>query len=164
MTPRSLVVCLGNDLVGDDGAGLAVHDRLASRPLPAGARLARLGLGGLALLELMDGEDLMVVVDAVALGGAVGTLHVREGERLPGAARPAVSAHGIGVTEALEVARLLEPSRVPRRVVLVGIEGRRFDELGTGLTPVVAEAVPAAAATVEALLREANPWRETPWT
>lgn len=164
MTPRSLVVCLGNDLVGDDGAGLAVHDRLAGQALPAGVRLARLGLGGLALLDLMDGEDLMVVVDAVALGGEAGTLHVQEGERLPGSGRPAVSAHGIGIAEALEVGRLLQPLRVPRRVVLVGIEGRRFDELGTGLTPGVAAAVPTATAVVEALLREAGPGRETRWT
>lgn len=156
MSPRSLIVCLGNELVGDDGAGLAVHDALAGRSLPEDVRLVRMGLGGLELLRELDGEELLVVVDAVALGGPPGTIHVREGASLPGAARAAVSAHGIGTAEALAVGRLLEPDRVPRRVVLVGIEGRRFDELGTGLTPDVASAVRTAAAAVESMARETS--------
>lgn len=152
MTPRALVVCLGNDLVGDDGAGPAVHAGLRSRHLAAGVRLVQLGLGGIALLDLLEGEELLVVVDAVALGSPPGTLHVREGAELPGAGRAAVSAHGVGVAEALAVCRRLAAERAPRRTVLVGIEGRCFDRLGAGLTPAVAAAVPGAVAAVETLL------------
>lgn len=143
---RALIACVGNDLVADDGAGCAVYDLLEASSLPDGIRLLRVGVMGVALLDELEGEDLLVVVDAVQLGGAAGTLHVLEWEDLP-AAGQAVTGHGIGVREVLQVGRLLYPDRMPRRVVLVGIEGLCFDGLGEPLTEAVAAAVAPAAAT-----------------
>ncbi|MHB9114347.1 MAG: hydrogenase maturation protease [Thermoleophilia bacterium] len=149
MSARALIACVGNDLVADDAAGCAVCDLLEESPLPEGIRLLRVGVMGVALLDELQGEELLVVVDAVQLGGAAGTVHVLEWEALP-AAGQAVTGHGIGVREALEVGRLLYPERMPRRVVLVGIEGRCFDGLGEPLTDAVAAAVgPGAAPALE---------------
>lgn len=149
MSAGALIACVGNDLVADDGAGCAVCDLLEGAPLPAGVRLLRVGVMSVALLDELEGEDLLVVVDAVQLGGPAGTLHVLEWEELPVAGQ-AVTGHGIGVREALQVGRLLYPERMPGRVVLVGIEGRCFDGLGEPLTDAVAAAVaPAAAAALE---------------
>jgi hydrogenase maturation protease len=141
-------VAIGNDLVADDGAGPAVYDLLAAAPLPAGVRLLHMGLGGIALLDELEGEETLVVVDAVMLGDEPGTVHVIEWAELPEAGQ-AVTGHGIGVREAIAVGRRLFPERMPRRVFLVGIEGRRFDGLGEPLTPAVAAAIrPAAAAAM----------------
>ena len=71
----SLVVCIGNELVADDAVGFEVHARLEQR-LPRGVKLEYCSVGGIALLDLLDGtEECMVVVDAMCLGAAVGTLH-----------------------------------------------------------------------------------------
>jgi hydrogenase maturation protease len=148
----ALVVCLGNDLVADDGAGCAVFERLNASELPVGTRLVRLGLGGLALLEYLQTDSLLVVVDAVQLGAKVGTVHVMGWEDLPRAVGAAVSSHGIGIREALDVAGILQPETMPLRVVLVGIEGACFDQLGGPLTPQVAIAVEEAALRVLSLL------------
>jgi hydrogenase maturation protease len=74
---RALIVCIGNDLVGDDAVGYEVYQLLRRRPLPPSTRPGLFwALGGLALIDEMAGEELLVVVDAVNLGGAPGALHV----------------------------------------------------------------------------------------
>lgn len=150
---RALVVCIGNSLVADDAAGGEVHRALASAELPPGVTLRWLATGGMNLVDELAGEDLLIVVDAVQLGAAPGTVHVKRWTDLP-APDGAVSAHGIGVREAVEVTRLLFPERAPRDALLVGIEGRQFDRLGEPMSPQVADAIPRAVAQVLALLAD----------
>lgn len=147
---RTLVVCVGNSLVGDDAAGCAVHQRLAAAPLPDGLRLCLLGVGGLRLLDELQGEDVLIAVDAVQLGAPAGTVHVLPWEALPSAGA-AVTGHGVGLRETIEVGRRLYPEAMPGRAFLVGVEGRIFDELGAGLGPEVAASIGPAAAAVLAL-------------
>ncbi len=138
---RALVVCVGNSLVGDDAAGCAVYELLSREPLPKGAKLQLLGVGGISLLDCLDGESIMIVVDAVQLGGSPGTLHVIDWDDLPQAAAGAVSAHGVGLREAIALGRMLSPGAMPRKVLLIGIEGVSFDTIGSPMTPEVANAV-----------------------
>lgn len=137
-----LIACIGNDLVGDDGLGTAVYSALQSRALPEGVRLVNLGLGGLDLLEIMQGEELLLVVDGLQLGGPVGEVHCLAPESLePAPGRP-VSGHGIGLQEALKMGETLYPERMVKKALLLGIEGYCFDQLGQGLSPEVAGALP----------------------
>ena len=152
MTERILVVCAGNRLVADDGAGPAVFDRLSHSVLPPGVRLEEVGCIGIGLVDNLRGQQLLVVIDAVAFGSAPGTVHVLEWEALPRACRAAISVHGLHLRESIDVARRLDPANAPHRVVLVGIEGRCFDQLGTGLSPEVAAAVEEAVQTALALV------------
>lgn len=155
-TGRALVICIGNQLVADDGVGWVMYQRLLEGCLPVNVRLVFLGLGGLDLLEEIDGEEVLVVVDGVQLGATPGTVHQLGWEQLPGAAPRPVSGHGIGVREAISVGRLLYPEKVPKEIFLVGVEGKCFDQLGQGLTDEVARAVPQAVATVIALVQGCN--------
>ena len=152
MMSSALVVCIGNDLVADDGVGKAVYKELELSRLPSGTRLSYLGLGGIDLLEELNGEDRLVVVDAVQLGSAPGTVHILDWAGLPYMEPRPVSGHGIGIREAIEVGRRLYPERAPQHIHLVGIEGKCFDQLGQGLTSEVEAAVPAAVAAVLLLL------------
>lgn len=150
------MVCIGNSLVADDAAGGEVHRALAQTALPPGVTLRWLATGGMNLVDELDAEDLLVVVDAVQLGATPGTVHVMRWSELPTPER-AVSAHGIGVREAVEVTRRLFPERAPRDAIVVGIEGRQFDRLGEPLSPEVADAIPRAVAQVLTLLAHEAP-------
>jgi len=152
-----LIVCIGNELVADDGVGWAVYNHLRDSGLPENIRLVFLGLGGIDLLEEIDGEELLVVVDGVQLGEAPGTIHRLGWEELPGTPRRPVSGHGIGIREAISVGRKLFPERVPKEIFLVGVEGKCFNQLGMGLTDEVAMAVPEAVAAVLALVLGRHP-------
>ncbi len=149
---RGLVICIGNELVADDGVGHAVYAGLQESRLPDNVALKFLGLGGMDLLEEIDGEDCLVVVDSVQFGQRPGTVHLLDWEHLPRMELRPVSGHGIGICEAIAVGRRLYPERVPKAIFLVGIEGKCFDQLGVGLSREVAEAVPAAVERVCSLL------------
>jgi hydrogenase maturation protease len=156
---RVVVVCVGNALVGDDAAGCTVYDRLAARSAPPWLRLELLGVGGLALLDLLRGEEALVTVDAVQLGAPPGTVHVLPWRALPPAGA-AVTSHGIGLREAIEVGRRLFPERMPHLAWLVGIEGRSFDTVGEGCTPEVAAALDRATEATLELARALHEGRE----
>ncbi|KJS03804.1 MAG: hypothetical protein VR65_00330 [Desulfobulbaceae bacterium BRH_c16a] len=151
-----MIVCIGNELVADDGVGCAVYERLREMTLPDRVRLSFLGLGGIDLLEEFAGEELLVVVDAVQFGGAPGTIHQLGWDQLPAIRPRPVSGHGIGIREAIAVGKKLYPERVPEKIYLVGIEGSCFNQLGIGLTAEVARAVPEAVAAVVSLLNTAT--------
>lgn len=148
---RSLIVGFGNELRGDDGAGLAVVRRLAERGLPAGVRAAEVGIGGVALVhELMAGCDRLVIVDAVRRGGAPGTVYVltptlpdlgEEGARAEHAAL--ADAHFAEPYRALVLAKALGVA--PRDISVVGIEPGETEELRESLTAPVGRAIALAA-------------------
>lgn len=153
MNLRALIVCIGNELVADDGVGCAVYEQLRERVLPDHVRVAFLGLGGLDLLEEIAGEELLIVVDGVQLGGPPGMIHCLGWDQLPAMQPRPVSGHGIGIREAIVVGKTLYPERVPEKIYLIGIEGSCFNQLGVGLSDEVARAVPEAVDVVLSLLR-----------
>jgi hydrogenase maturation protease len=142
----TLVVCIGNELVADDAIGYEVYNRLSAMDLPAGTRLEFVGVGGLALLDHLRGDErAMIVVDAVQLGAPAGTLHCLPWNRLPSFRNAAISAHGIGLKDAIEVGAILYPEKIPSIVLLVGIEGRCFNRMRDAMTPATAAAADEAA-------------------
>lgn len=140
-----VVVAVGNAFRRDDGAGLAVAERLRDR-LPPAARLVECEQEPSRLVDAWEGADVALVVDAVASGAAPGTLHRFDASERPLPERLfRSSTHSFGIGEAIELARAL--GRLPDSVVVYGIEGAAF-EAGEGLTPPVADAVERAAAAV----------------
>lgn len=150
----ALVVGLGSPERGDDAVGTAVARAVAALALPGVEVVEHEDPTG--LVELWSGRDPVVVVDAVWSGAAPGTLHVLvTGALHPPLAEPAWArtgrggTHAFGLAAAIELARVLR--RLPRSVVLVGVQAEAFEH-GTPLTPDVAAAVPAAVeAVVEAI-------------
>lgn len=149
----TLVCCVGNELVADDGVGCAVYQQLQALSLPDSTSLAYLGVGGLDLLDWLTGEErALIVVDAVHFGAPPGTVHCLDWRELPTAQGVAVSAHALGLRETIEVGQVVCPEKLPATIMLVGIEGRCFNQLGGAMTPATAAAVPGAAARVQELL------------
>lgn len=145
-------VCLGSPFRGDDGVGPAVSERLRA----AGAIVLDCADEPTRLLELWDGFDTVVVVDAVRSGAPPGTFH-----RVDAAGGPLprdlglASTHAMGIADALELGRAL--GRAPRRVVVVGVEGASF-EMGEEMSPAVAAALdPLVRAALEELERKEEP-------
>lgn len=106
------------------------------------------GTQGRALAGHLGGRRALVVLDAVRLGAAPGTVHVLRDPL--GAAPPrGGSAHESNVGDLLAAACLL--GELPQAVVLVGIEPALV-QTGLGLSAKVAAAVPAAARAAQAEL------------
>jgi hydrogenase maturation protease len=94
---------------------------------------------GLGLMASWAGSDDVILIDAVVTGAAAGAIAVWDGTLGPMAfVTRGRTTHAFGVAEAVELARVL--GRLPRRLSIYGIEGRRFD-LGCAPCAEVAEAV-----------------------
>jgi hydrogenase maturation protease len=144
---HTLVVCIGNELVADDAVGHEIFSRLQALDLPEGTRLEYAGVGGIALLDSLTGrERTMIVVDAVQFGAPAGTIHCLPWEEVPSCDNSAISAHGIGLKETINVGKLLYPERLPDKITLVGIEGRCFNQMKEFMTPATAQAIDKAVA------------------
>jgi len=142
-----LILCLGNPLRRDDAVALHVARALEAAP-PPGAEVRVSARAGLYLLDDMEGFDRVVVVDAVRTGQhPVGEVHGLALEELHGPGGP--SPHAIGLPSALALARAAG-APVPGQVRLVLVEVETLDQVGEGLGPAVAAAVPAAVAEVRA--------------
>jgi len=134
-------------LIADDAVGFEIYRRLAG----CSARLEFCSVGGIDLLPLLDGESDMIVVDAVQFGTAPGTIHVIPWDSLPRSSS-AISAHGLGLRETIEIGALLYPQAMPERITLVGIEGRCFNLTREYMTSEVFDAIGRAVTTIEDLI------------
>lgn len=146
-TGNQLVVCIGNELVADDAVGFEVFSRLSG----LGAKLAYCSVGGVDILPLLNAEAHLVVVDAVQFGAPPGTVHCIAWDDLP-ANGAAISAHGLGLRETVEIGRLLYPERIPQRITLVGIEGRCFNRPRQFMTKEVSGAIDPAVSLIKGLV------------
>ena len=143
--PRTLVVGLGNPLLGDDGVGWRVVDlveaRLAERSgqdgresvAPPCFELDRLAVGGLALMERLVGYERAILVDAIATGvDEPGTVRVAPlAEVVTRAASHLNSAHDAPLTTALDAGRSLGAD-LPSSISVVTDRGRAARHLRRG--------------------------------
>jgi hydrogenase maturation protease len=145
---RVLVAGVGNVFFGDDGFGVAVAQRLATRALPPGVSVADIGIRGVHLaFELLDGYDLVVLVDAMPMGEPPGTLSVLEARADDAPVAP--DAHGLDPRTVLALLGSLGGS--VGRILVVGCEPATVAP-GMGLSAPVAAAVDTAVDLVERLV------------
>lgn len=138
MSAGRLILGVGNRHRGDDAAGLLVLDRLRGLA-PEGVRLETVEGAALELCAHWSADDHVVLVDAVRSGDSAGRILRFDALLGPLPAESfSVSTHSLGVVEGIELARVM--GRMPRRLVVYGIEGEQF-EAGADVTPAVAAAV-----------------------
>ncbi len=150
-TPASakLVIGIGNEFRGDDGAGLLVARRLRG-VTGSGTKVAESSGEATELMSLWTGAELVVLVDAVHSGSAPGRIFrfVIPGDMIPKALFPGHSTHAFGVMEGIELAKTL--GSLPPQVIVYGIEGATF-EAGAAISPEVEE---AAVEVAERIVRD----------
>lgn len=123
------VLGIGNILLRDEGVGVHAVERLQQRfCLPEYVQVVDGGTAGMELIDYLSGADLLVIVDAVHMGRAPGSLVRLAGEELPAFFRTRISPHQLGLAELLATLRVL--GEEPKQSVLIGVEPLRLD---TGL-------------------------------
>ena len=149
----ALVVGIGNRSRGDDAVGPEVAEHVAALGVPGVEVVVH--DEPLALVEHLGLHDEVVVVDAVGPHGEPGRVHVVHVGSAPlRGDSPVLGSHGLGVAEAVELARTLD--RLPRRLTIVGVEGASFD-LGAPMSEQVRTRVDEAARIVVGVLSAVAP-------
>ncbi len=91
---RTVVIGLGNPLMGDDGLGLAALARLPEEwELPPEIELVDGGTWGMNLLPVIEDAERVLLVDAIDVGATGGTEVQIPRERLPRYLATKISPH-----------------------------------------------------------------------
>lgn len=156
----TLVLCLGNDVLRDDGVGWRVAAELdRSGTLPDDVDVRRSAVAGFYLLDELTGYDTAVVVDAVKTGQhPPGTVLSFPFEDLRAEGGP--SPHAVGLPTVMKLGRQ-SGVPLPNRVHIVAVEVADMETVTEGLTPLVDAAVPVAAEAVRTALRRLQPAETT---
>jgi hydrogenase maturation protease len=128
-----VVIGVGNPTRGDDAAGIEVAKRMRN------TKAYQQSSGSYQMMELWDGADEVIVVDAARSGAPPGTIHrIDPAKQTLHEGMLATSTHSVGVASTIEMARVL--GRLPDRMTVYGIEVSDFNQ-GVGLSPEVEMAV-----------------------
>ena len=153
--PRTVVIGLGNPLMGDDGVGLAALARLRDDWRLDGVELVDGATWGLSLLPVIEDAERLVLVDAIAAHGEPGDIIELSRERLPIYLSRKLSPHQVDLKDALALAEWR--GRLPSDVVAIGVQPGRV-ELGTELSDAVQ---PQLGRLVRTVVEQLERWGHT---
>lgn len=147
---KTIVIGVGNEYRGDDGAGRLVARRLSGR-VPVGVEVLEASGESATLMEYWKGFERAFLIDAAESRQPPGTIQrIAAHEQMMPRDLFHCSTHAFSLAEAVELARALD--QLPNEVIVYGIEGRWF-ESGAKLTPEVDAAI---ATTADRILKELN--------
>ena len=92
---------IGNYLMGDEGVGVHVAQRLAREVLPEGVDVLDGGTGGFFLMEYFENYPVVILIDATLDDRPTGTIRVIE-PRFASDFPRAMSTHDIGLRDLVE--------------------------------------------------------------
>jgi hydrogenase maturation protease len=140
---KTLVVGLGNPILGDDGVGWVVAEGVRKH-LPPGlpVDVDCLSLGGISLMERLIGYQRAILIDAFKSEEQEGSIIVSKLEELPNySAFHLTSAHDMSLQNAMEMGRRLGAD-LPVEITVVGVSASHVYDFSEELSPPVQEAVP----------------------
>ncbi len=148
---RTLVIGLGNPILGDDGVGWRVAEALKESQ-PA-VEIDCLALGGLSLMERLVGYNRVIIIDSIQThGGVTGQVYTFPLDDLPDlSAGHTTAVHDTSLPTALKLGRAMG-AILPEDVMIVAIEADRVFDFTEQLTPDVEAAIPVATKAVMKLL------------
>ena len=154
---KTLVLGLGNILLGDEGVGVRVVERLQELyEFPQEVQVLDGGTLALDLLPYVEEADRLLVIDALEMGAEPGAMARLEGGEVPAFLSVKLSPHQMGLADLLAAARLRD--LFPKQLVLWGVQPA---ELKPGLmlsSPVAAQ----VDVLVDRVLAELSQWEIEP--
>lgn len=157
----TLLIGLGNPILGDDGVGWRIVEQVELRfnasnfngDKPKEITCEYLSLGGLSLMERMEGHITAIVVDSIQTKTKPnGTIYSLPLSRLPDFSEGHTTAiHDTSLATALQVGKRMGMV-LPEDVWVVAVEAENVYEFSEELSPPVEAAVPKAVEIVLEIL------------
>ena len=149
---KTLVLGLGNVIMGDEGIGVHVVRALVQQALPPNVECLDGGTGGFILLEPLQSASRIFLVDATADGNPIGTV-TRTTPKFSRDYPPTLTAHDIGVKDLLDAFYMQGGSR---DVVLYAITIDPHQSISMELSEKCKKAADEAAERILAELNSEN--------
>lgn len=102
-----LILGIGNYLMGDEGLGVHMANRLEALTLPAGVEVVEGGTGGFHLMPFFESHEKVILIDATLDDRPAGTIRLLQ-PRFSSDFPKAMSTHDIGLKDVIEALILLD--------------------------------------------------------
>jgi hydrogenase maturation protease len=153
MKNRTLVLGIGSPIMCDDAIGLRVLQELGKRGVQ-GVDLEEACVSGLDLIEIMLDHELVIIVDAIIQSGhPPGTVMVLSPEDFSDTVH-GTNPHEANVATTIELGKVLEPDRFPKKVRFVAVEANDVITVTDKMTPEVEAALERTVDKVLELIAE----------
>jgi hydrogenase maturation protease len=154
---KTLVVGLGNPILTDDGVGVKVAyavEEALSPNIPENISVTEASVGGLRLMELVEGYDRVILIDAIMTTdhdfGTIHRLTLDDLREITPTAHSA-SAHDTSLVTALDAGKGMG-MKMPTEFEIIAIEVENVMDFSDEPTPAVAAAIPKVTEMVLGLL------------
>jgi hydrogenase maturation protease len=134
------IVGVGNRLLGDEGVGLHVIDKLSQIPMPPYVNIIDCGCDLLGLMAYISEPARILVIDAIRAGGEPGEIYSFDYSRLTTTKVEMCSAHQVKTVDSLRLIKLVCPALAESEIVVVGVEPKAM-ELSSDLSKEVGESI-----------------------
>jgi hydrogenase maturation protease len=147
---KTLVLGIGNTLLGDDGAGVRIVRQVSQQIHSCDVTFKETSAAGLNLLDVILGYDRLIVVDAILCAEADTGKVFRLSPDEVDSSGSSVSLHSCGLDAALKLAGKLYQGQVPRQTAVIAVGIREVDQVSETLSPKVEAALHTAAGLLTA--------------
>lgn len=146
---KTLILGIGNVLLGDEGIGVHCIKYLEKQKLPTNVHLLDGGTGGFHLLEYFQKYSRIIMIDATMDGNPPGTIKIispKFSNEFPNV----LSSHDIGLKDLLETATLL--GTFPQ-IILITVSISEIQTMNLSLSKEVESAIPSIIEKINELLK-----------
>ncbi|MEK6591378.1 MAG: HyaD/HybD family hydrogenase maturation endopeptidase [Nitrospinota bacterium] len=138
--PKILILGIGNILLRDEGVGVRVIERLQrDYRFHPNIEIFNGGTAGLGILNLLEGVDYLIIVDAIDGKNQPGSLYRFKFEDIPVNQTKKFSPHQIGILETLTLKKTLD--KIPDTTI-IAIQPKDCNNFGMELTPEIENKIP----------------------
>ncbi len=145
---RTLILGIGNLLMGDEGVGVHAVQALEHASLPPSVHVLDGGTGGFHLLSYFKEYPSIIMIDATTDGKPAGTLNVLR-PRFASDFPRTLTAHDIGLRDLVETAMLV--NHTPD-ITLITVSIDSIQPMQTTLSPAVRDSIPEIGNVVRSLI------------
>ena len=140
---KTLVLGIGNPILGDDGIGFYVAQELANKVKNKNIDVKNASVSGLDLLELIAGYDKAIIVDAIKTeDGEAGQIYKLSPEDFTSTVHLATSLHDTNLATAIEIGKKLLTEQMPNEIVIFAVEVEEVIKFTEEMTEKVKETIP----------------------
>jgi hydrogenase maturation protease len=149
---KTLVLGIGNTLLGDDGIGVYASRELAEKISDGNVTVIDTAIDGLNLLDVIRKYERMIVIDAILDDMAeAGTIFRLTQDQIPAGSSSGASSHNLNLATTLKIGNTIFPGEMPKEVVVFAVASQNVDYVTEEMTDNVRKAL---SQVVELVIKE----------
>ena len=140
---KTLVLGIGNTLLGDDGVGVYAARELAEKMSDENVTVMDTAIDGLNLLDVIRNYERLIVIDAIIDERAeTGTIFRLTQDQIPPPSLSGGSSHNLNLATTLSIGNRIFPGEIPGEVVVFAVASQNVDCVTEEMTANVKLALP----------------------